>query len=195
MPNDVSEISNVPLGHIFADSSFNSRGFIAPIDVVELAKEIEKNGLQQAISLKPLENGDSKNPEHKYKVIAGHRRFKAFEVLKRETIPAAINRNISETDALILNLTENLHRKDLNILQEARALERLKMTGFSYNEVAVIINKSNTWVRIRFQLLELPDAIKEAAAAGYFNQTQIKELHQLGDYKKQIEAAKKIKEA
>jgi ParB-like chromosome segregation protein Spo0J len=119
----------------------------------------------------------------------------AFKVLKRETIPCVINNNLSEAEALILNLGENLHRKDLNIMQEARALERLKLTGFTALEVANHIGKSNTWVRIRYQLLELPDPIREAAAAGYITQSQIKEIHALGNYKKQIEAAIKIKSA
>lgn len=194
-PLDVSQVSQLPVKEIWADPDFNCRGHIAPIDVVDLAKDIEAHGLQQPISVKPLENGESKNPQFKYKVIMGHRRHKAFEVLKRETIPCVINTTISDSDALILNLGENLHRKNLNIVQEAHALERLKMVGFSVVEVANQLNKSTTWVHIRYMLLELPDVIREAAAAGYITQTQIRDIHALGDYKKQIEAAKKIKQA
>jgi ParB family chromosome partitioning protein len=191
-PQDVKEIKGLQVSEIFADNNFNCRGFIAPIDVIELAKDIDAHGLQQPISVQLFSDDD---PSKKYRIITGHRRHMAFKVLKREIIPCVINNNLSEAEALILNLGENLHRKDLNIMQEARALERLKMTGFTALEVSKHIGKSNTWVRIRYQLLELPDPIKEAAAAGYIKQTQIKEIHALGDYKAQIAAAIKIKSA
>jgi ParB family chromosome partitioning protein len=194
-PQDVSNIVQINVKEIWADPEFNCRGHIAPIDVIDLSKDIEAHGLQQPISVKPLKNGEARDPKYKYKVITGHRRHKAFEVLGRETIPCVINEEISDSDALILNLGENLHRQDLNIMQEAKALERLKMTGFSLTEVSRQLNKSTTWVNVRYMLLELPDVIREAAAAGYINQVQIKELHSLANVKEQIQAAKKIKEA
>jgi ParB family chromosome partitioning protein len=189
---DVDTIVHLPVKAIWADPDFNCRGHIAPIDVVDLSKEIEAHGLKQPITVQPIKNG---KPGIEYKVVIGHRRHKAFEVLGRETIPCSISTNLSETDAMVLNLNENLHRKDLNIMQEAKALERLKLTGFSVVDVSRQLNKSTTWVNIRYMLLELPDAIREAAAAGYINQVQIRDIHSLGDYKKQIEAAKKIKAA
>ncbi|MEA1999822.1 MAG: ParB/RepB/Spo0J family partition protein [Euryarchaeota archaeon] len=196
MPSqDVNTIVHLPVKEVWADPDFNCRGHIAPIDVVDLSKDIEAHGLQQPISVKSIKNGESQNTTHKYKVITGHRRHKAFELLNRETVPCVINNKITESAALILNLGENLHRKDLNIMQEANALERLKLTGFSVVEVSRQLNKSTTWVNVRYMLLELPDAIREAAAAGYINQAQVRDLHSLGDYKKQIEAAKKIKQA
>lgn len=192
---DVSSIVQLPVKAIWADPEFNCRGHIAPIDVVDLSKDIEAHGLQQPISVRPLKNGESRNPIHTHKVITGHRRHRAFELLLRETIPCTINETIEDSAALILNLTENLHRKDLNIMQEAKALERLKLSGFSVPQVATQLNKSTTWVHVRYMLLELPDVIREAAAAGYINQVQIRDLHGIGDYVKQIEAAKKIKQA
>ena len=192
---DVTNIVHLLVKDIWADPDFNCRGHIAPIDVVSLSKDIEAHGLQQPISVKPITNNTKVKPGYTYKIITGHRRHKAFEILKRETIPCVVNKTIKEVDALILNLTENLHRKDLNVIQEANALERLKLAGFSVGQVAAQLSKSATWVHIRYMLLELPDVIKEAAAAGYINQAQIKEIHTLGDYTKQIEATKSIKQA
>ncbi len=192
---DVSNIVHLSVKAIWADPEFNCRGHIAPIDVVDLSKDIDAHGLQQPISVRPLKNGESRNSNHTHKIITGHRRHKAFEVLQRDVIPCVINETIEDAAALILNLTENLHRKDLNVMQEAKALERLKLSGFSVPQVAVQLSKSTTWVHIRYMLLDLPDVIREAAAAGYINQVQIRDLHKLGDYTKQIEAAKKIKKA
>ena len=195
MTVDATKIILVPLQDIYADPNFNCRGHISPITVIELSKDIDKHGLQQPIVIKPIKDGEQRKPEQKWKVISGHRRYTAFVVLKRETIPCVVNEEISDADALILNLGENLHREDLNIMQEAKALERLKMAGFSAAEVSEQINKSSTWVKIRYQLLELPESIREAAAAGYINQNQIKDIHKLGNVREQIEAAKKIKKA
>ena len=186
-----NEINLIPVNKIFSDPTFNCRGHIAPIDVIDLAKDIEKHGLQQPIVVQSLDNGSS----YSHKLISGHRRHRAFQVLKIEEIPCIINDEISEADALILNLGENLHRRDLNILQEARALERLKLAGLSTTDVAAQLSKSSTWVLVRYKLLELPDVIQEAAAAGFITQAQISDLHTLGDMRKQIEAAKKIKSA
>lgn len=189
--SDISQVIDVPIKEIFADPEFNCRGLIAPIDIIDLMKDIDVHGLQQPIVIKPFKDND----KYKYKVISGHRRHKAFEVLERETIPCSINAEIADTDALILNLGENLHRQDLNILQEAKALRRLKMEGFAVVDVAQELGKSTTWVNARFQLLELPEEIQKAAAAGFITQSQIRDLHKLDDYKKQIAAARKIKDA
>jgi ParB family chromosome partitioning protein len=190
MVDNVNEITQIRVAEIFADPTFNCRGSIPPVDVVELVKDIEIHGLQQPIVVKPIENG-----RYKFKIISGHRRHKAFEVLDWEMIPCVINEKISDADALILNLGENLHRKDLNIVQEAKALKRLKMAGFSINEVASELSKSSTWVSVRYMLLELPEEICEAAAAGFVTQKHIRELHSLGERSKQLEATKKIKHA
>ena len=186
-----NNVIRLPLSQIFSDPTFNCRGeAIAPIDVQDLVRDIEAHGLQQPIVVQPYEYRDCK-----YRIVAGHRRFTAFKVMKREDIPCFINTELSESQALVLNLTENLHRKNLNILQEAMALERLKMAGMSVADVAEELGKSATWVNVRYMLLELPEPIRKTAAAGVINQQQIREIHKLPDVQKQIEAAKKIKSA
>jgi len=193
---DATVIKILPMAEIFSDSTFNCRGVIAPIDVADLAKDIDEHGLQQPPVVKPLTDDDYKRKaEQKYKLVSGHRRHRAFQVLGRTEIPCIVNSKISDTDALILNLGENLHRRDLNILQEARAIERLYKSGLHMSDIATAITRSNTWVRTRIQLLELPEAIQEAAASGFINQRHISDIHGLKDVKKQMEAAKKVKEA
>lgn len=185
------EITNLKVSDILSDATFNCRGAIAPIDVAELARDIDTHGLQQPIVVQPYDE----NPKYKYRIVCGHRRHKAFMVLRKETIPCIINSEITEAQALVMNLTENLHRRDLNVVQEANALDRLYKAGLSVQEVAQEIGKSYTWVSVRFMLLELPEPIKEAAAAGFINQNHIRGLHQMKDVQKQIEAAKQIKDA
>jgi len=184
------DVVSIPVSEIWADPNFNCRGIIAPLDVIELSKDIKAHGLQQPIVLMPCEH-----KEYKWKIVAGHRRHKAFQVNNEETVPAIVKHDTTEADALILNLGENLHRKDLTVLQEAKALERLKLQGFSVYDVVDLIGKSSTWVYTRYALLELPHEIQEAAAAGYIPATQIQHLHKIKDPDKQIEAARMIKVA
>ena len=181
------QITDIPLEKIYFDPTFNCRGPVAPIDVVDLARDIEHHGLQQPIVVQPY--------DERFRIIMGHRRFIAYKVLKRETIPCRINTDLTESAALILNLGENIHRKDLNIIQEATALERLKLAGMGINDVANELGKSTTWVNIRYMLLELPKAIKDAAAAGFITQKQIMDLYKIKDPMKQLEAAADIKKA
>lgn len=190
MASDASEIINLDMGLVWADPNFNCRGHISARSVLDLSKDIERHGLQQPITVMPVE-GYSR----KWRVIAGHRRHMAFRVLKRPTIPCIINQDIGESDALVLNLGENLQRENLNILQEANALERLKLSGFSVSDVASQLNKSGTWVKIRYLLLELPVEIREEAAAGYITQAQIKDIHKIEGRRGKLEAAATIKKA
>jgi ParB family transcriptional regulator, chromosome partitioning protein len=185
------EVKEVPLTKVFSDEDFNCRGVIPLIDVSDLAKDIDKNGLQFPITVQPYLDSD----DYDYRIIAGHRRFAAFRVLKRETIPVMIRDGLSELQARLLNLTENLKRKDLNILQEAQAVIRLRELGLTQEAIASELTMSRTWVRVRLCLLDLPKEIQEEAAAGLLNQYQIQQLHSMGSAEEQYEAVKRIKTA
>lgn len=180
----------IPIKEIFVDDEFNCRGKILPIHVIDLLKDIEQNGLLQPVLVTPWAQG-----EYKYKLIAGFRRMFAHRILKRDEIDAVVRENLSAIDALRINLSENLQRQNLNILQEALAIEKMHKAGLSEEETAKAVNMSRGWVQVRFMLLTMPDAIKESAAAGLFNLNQIRELYKIRDPKIQLEAAKTIKEA
>lgn len=181
----------VPMREIMADETFNVRGAIKPLEVMELAKDIEKNGLNQPITVQPYD----RVPGKKYRVIAGHRRLKAHELIPGAThVRALVMLGLTDMDARVINLTENLHRQDLNIMQEAQALYHLKMGGWGQDEVAAKIGKSRGWVQARYYLLELPQELQDAAAAGIITQFQIKELWSLNDYSLQMRLFKEMKD-
>jgi len=125
----------------------------------------------------------------------GHRRHRAFEVNKEETIPSIIKDGLSETDALALNLIENLERKDLTLMQEARALQRFIERGLTQDEISRRINKSKTWLQIRFTALKLPEIIQREIDAGYVTQAQIKEIASIPGEMSKLEYVRQIKEA
>jgi ParB family chromosome partitioning protein len=186
------DVIEIPLSEIYSSDDFNCRGTISFIDVVDLAKSIEKDGLLSPIVVQSASNINLP-PGYKYRIIAGHRRFIAFRVLKRETIPAMVRNNLSEVQARLLNLGENLKRSALNIMQEATAVRKLRDLGLTQEIIASELQISRGWVQVRFNLLDLPEAIQKEAAAGILNQAQIKQIYSLKDPDQQYAAVKKIK--
>jgi ParB/RepB/Spo0J family partition protein len=189
------EVIEVPLDEIFHDTDFNCRGYIAPIDVVDLAKDIETNGLDTPITLQPYD----KEPGKKYRIIAGHRRHKAMTVLARgdekfNKIPAFIKLDVDEMAARTYNLRENLHRVALNILQEARHLKYYFDHHVPDYLIAQMTGQSGNWVTVRKSLLALPEDIQETAAAGLLTQDQIKAAAKIKNKERLYEYIRKIKD-
>lgn len=176
MPNQKEEeiqesVLPLPVDEIFADEEFNCRGTINPISVMELSKSIKERGLLQPILVQPWD----KTPGKKYRIVMGYRRYKAHQILNKPTIQAIIRLGLSDDDAVIMNLSENVQREDLTILQEAKSIEKLKMHGWSENQVADRVNKSRGWAQVRFMLLDLPVEIQEEAANNAINQQEIRD--------------------
>lgn len=188
-------IQNVPLTQIFNDTNFNCRGHITPLDVKDLADDIRDNGLQFPIAIQPRFDVKDLPEEYNYRIIAGHRRYMAFKILKIVEIPCMVRRGLTELEARLMNLSENLKRRELNMKQEADAVKQLRLLGLTQEDIASKLGQSRAWVQIRLHLLRLPEQIQDEAAAGFLNQAQIRQIHSLKDKEKQFEAVRKIKTA
>jgi ParB family chromosome partitioning protein len=165
------EAKSIPMESVVADEEFNCRGAIAPIDVADLARDIQERGLIQPVTVAPADDG-------KYNLIAGFRRYWAHKVNKMKTIFAVIRTDMTDPKAArFFNLAENLQRQDLDILQEAQAMIRLFELGVGEVETAERLGKSRGWVQIRYLLLKLPHEVQLEAAAGMINQRHIRELY------------------
>lgn len=190
------QISSILVKELLADAEFNCRGHIAPIDVSDLARSMDRQGLQLPIEVKPLDPEKVRITGKRFQIICGHRRHKAAEILQWERIPAIIKEHITDVEARVRNLTENLNRKDLNILQEAFALRNLKEEGMTQDDVSKELDKSRGWVQVRYMLLDLTEEIQEKAAAGLLSQQQIRDLYMLRhDLPAQAEAVRSIIDA
>lgn len=120
--------------------------------LAELADSIKQHGLIQPITVQHRdEDADT------YLLVAGERRFRAFERLGRDTIPAIITTGNAEEIALI----ENIQREDLNPLEEAEALERMmERHRYTQEQLGQIIGKSQANVSKALGILTLPETIK-----------------------------------
>jgi ParB/RepB/Spo0J family partition protein len=152
---------DIPLTDIYVDTTFNCRDAFTFASVQELAESIKAEGLNFPIAVQP-------NPcdtSQKYRLLAGHRRYAAVQMLKWQTIPAMVIPDLSEYEAKRYNLIENLERKNLNPLEEARALVAL-YPDTQPSLIAAGLKKSMTWVMWRLHLLELAPEVQKMVAAG-----------------------------
>jgi ParB family chromosome partitioning protein len=118
--------------------------------LIELAASIERHGLIQPITVKRLDSGT-------YLLVAGERRFRAFERLGRPTIPAIVTTGDAEEIALI----ENIQREDLNPLEVAEALARMMdRHRYTQEQLGQVVGKSQAAVSQVLGLLNLPETIK-----------------------------------
>lgn len=94
-------------------SPFQARHEASQCSVEDLAASIEESGLLQPILVRPTKN--------RYELLAGERRWRAFQHLRRERIPAHV-REVDDLTAAIIGAVENLQRKNLGAWEEARAV-------------------------------------------------------------------------
>jgi len=150
----------VPVAEIWIDPKFNCRDTFLPDTVRKLADSIVTEGLQYPVIVRPYEA-----LPHRYQLVAGFRRFAAFKLLKRTEIPAMVTDALTDYEAHKLNLLENLERKDLNILEEARGIRHLFPNGESDGVIAKELGRTPPWVHRRTALLNLPVEVQYMVAS------------------------------
>lgn len=181
---DVSrEAVDIPLEEIFVDPASNycrSGGDVNYTTVADLVKAITEVGaLLQPVCVVPYEKPGSK---YKYKLIAGFRRHMAIKFLKWDKIPANIFTGLSEEKIVFTNISENIDRKNLNILEEAKALRYYAELGYTPLEIGKKFGRGSQWAYCRMSLLSLPDDVQRQAGAGLITQKEIMTLDK--SYKK-----------
>lgn len=181
----------IPINEISDDSDFNCRGKITPSDVEVLVADIRIHGLINPILVRPVpvKNG------RQYQLVAGFSRFMAIRILRWPTIPAVI-KECDEGEAAFLNLSENVVRTNLNMLQEARAIQMIRRKFPSLNDVDIgtKLNKSRGWVQMRTYVLQIPEKCQEAVAQGVLSYEHIRAIWQAPNELEQLRMLRKCKE-
>lgn len=146
----------VPVGKIKPDPN-NPRKTFDEGQLAELADSIKLHGVQTPIRLRKNGDGDS------YVIVAGERRYHAAKLAKLKTIPAVI----AETSAAQVEaLVENLHREDLNPIEEGDAYRALSDGGMVDEAIAAAVARPVERIRDRIGLSRLPESGRAAALAG-----------------------------
>ena len=151
----------------------------------ELKVSIQEVGFLQPIVVRELGDG-------RYELVMGERRWRAAQAIGRDTIPAIV-RETRDDDMLRDALLENIHRANLNPLEEAAAYQQLlEEFGATHEELAKRIGRSRPQISNTIRLLNLPAPVQRRVAAGILSAGHARALLGLEDGEAQEKLALRI---
>lgn len=173
LPVPGASFAEVPVDQIVPNAK-QPREIFDEDDLAELAASIKEVGVLQPVVVRPIPDGKpegrlkeylAEKPEAKYELIMGERRLRASQLAGETTIPAIV-RQTDDSDLLRDALLENLHRAQLNPLEEASAYQQLMADfGATQEELAKRIARSRPQIANTLRLLKLPPAVQKKVAA------------------------------
>lgn len=153
--------------------------------MASLAASIRELGVLQPILVRELGDGE-------YELIAGERRWRAARRAGLQTIPVVVQ-VVGDVQSLEQALVENLHREDLNALEEAAAYQQLiDEFGYTHEQVGIRVGKSRAAVTNTLRLLMLPAGVQRAVADGGLSAGHARALLGTPDRNFQEELARRI---
>jgi ParB family chromosome partitioning protein len=159
-------------------------------ELEELVVSIREIGVLQPIVVRPLSGAAEGAPQ--YELIMGERRLRATKQLGLATIPAVI-KNTADEDMLRDALLENLHRANLNALEEASAYQQLLADfGITQEQLAERIGRSRPQITNTLRLLKLPATVQKRVAAGVLSAGHARAILSAGDVATMERLADKI---
>lgn len=196
------------LGSLLADNSIEENNSIQPVklDIMdiepnkeqarkqfdeaalsELADSIAQHGVLQPLLVRPIIGGG-------YQLIAGERRWRASRIAGLTQVPVII-KELTDDEAAIISLIENLQREDLNPIEEAYGFASLiKDFDLTQEEAAQRVGKSRPAVANALRLLRLPQEVIDAVREGKLSAGHARALAAIDDEKTAIFAAKTVME-
>jgi ParB/RepB/Spo0J family partition protein len=158
-------VQNVPCKDIRRGK--NDRTVFKQEDLEALANSIRENGLAQPITVRPngveiiADSSGWQQSSHVYEIVAGERRFRAVSTILGWTTIPAIVRELTDEEASVIMLIENVHRVDLNPMDEARGYQkRIDDFGWTVARISHETNVSEKRIAARLKLLDLASEIQ-----------------------------------
>jgi ParB family chromosome partitioning protein len=151
-------------------------------ELAELVTSIREVGVLQPIVVRPLPStGKKSSTAVQYELVMGERRLRATKELGLATIPAIVKDTAD--DAMLRDaLLENLHRAELNPLEEASAYQQLLADfGITQDELASRIGRSRPQITNTLRLLRLPASVQRRVAAGVLSAGHARAILSTGD--------------
>ncbi len=188
-----TEFANISLA-LIAPSLTNPRKNFNPTKLAELAEDIKRRGIDTPITVRPLPGSRLADTDRtvQYELVCGERRLRASEIAGAATIPAMV-RALTDTQALEIQLVENLQRDDLTELEEAEGYETLmNHADITADQVGARINKSRSYVYGRLKLLDLCSEARVSLRDGTIDASRSLLVARIPDHKLQIKAMKEI---
>jgi ParB family chromosome partitioning protein len=144
-----------------------------PAALQTLADSLKRSGLREPVIVVPVND----NPGH-YRIVAGERRWRAARLAGIVEIPCLVDEGLSDPkQRLLAQAEENLHRQDLNAVEEAAALVRLmEAFGMDAEAVGALVGRSYQQVRRLVQIHEAPQPVKDGLVSGHLDPRAALEL-------------------
>lgn len=148
----------VPISKIDVEEGFNARTHMNEKELEGLAASLGSAGVVQPLSVRPTADG-------RFTLVAGHRRFAAAKQAGLEEVPVVV----SEGNAHLSSLVENIHREELDPIDAALGLKALagELNLETNKAIAEKVGKSVPWVSERLRLLSLPKGVQRYIAEGF----------------------------
>lgn len=154
-------------------SPFQPRLEMGEEDLRELAASLEQAGVLEPLLVRPCPRGRRATgkgrgvaPAERYEIVAGERRWRAAQLAGLTEVPCLVS-NVDDTQARVIALMENLHRRDLSDYERGRALRDIKVAlGLSWTEVGERVGLSKRSVQRLVQFAELPEEVEEEVGEG-----------------------------
>lgn len=164
---------------------YQPRQGIPLASIMELSESIKEKGV-----ITPLTVARSKNKENELILVAGERRLQAAKLAGFTEVPVVI-KDLSDQDMAEMAIIENVHRKDLNPIEEGYAFTRLHQEfKLSLDQIAQKISKTRAYVENKMRLIKLPQLIQNAIAVGDITENHGRALFSLSDEQAIIAALK-----
>ncbi len=181
---DGSFFAEIPLNHVKPNARQPRTNFDED-ELEELTASIAEFGVLQPVVVREV-------GRQNYELVMGERRFRASQRAGRETIPAIVR--ATDDDSLLRDaLLENLHRANLNPLEEASAYQQLLDDfGCTKEELGRRIHRSRPQISNTLRLLNLPPGVQQKVAAGVLSAGHARALLGLGDARSQELLADRI---
>jgi ParB/RepB/Spo0J family partition protein len=151
----------------------NPRKHFDEASLSELAANIAEVGLQQPIVVRRVAAADG-SPQ--YQIVIGERRWRACRLAGLKVIPCLIRTGIDDATALRLAMAENVRRRDLSAIEEARGYSRLMEMGLTQAAIAKDFGVDASTVSNLRRLLKLPQSVQEMVSDGRLSATAARAL-------------------
>ncbi|EPW5501827.1 ParB/RepB/Spo0J family partition protein [Vibrio vulnificus] len=177
------ELTDIAVGQL-QPGVYQPRKDMSPQALEELTASIQSQGIIQPIVVRPLQDGH-------FEIIAGERRWRAAKLAGLKRVPCLI-KHVEDRAAIAMALIENIQREDLNVIEEAQALERLQDEfSLTHQQVADVIGKSRTAVSNLLRLNGLELEVKQFVAQKLLDMGHARALLAL-EGEQQVEVAQQV---